>query len=92
MIIGLLSVEIFLPFSHSLKEKRRILKSLKTPIRRHNVAVAELDYQDKWQRAVIGVVTINSQKAVVETMLNKILSEAETHGESQILNHGIQFF
>lgn len=92
MIIGLLSVEIFLPFSHSLKEKRRILKSLKDRIRRHNVAVAELDYQDKWQRAVIGVVTLNSRKAVVEAMLDKILSEAETHGESQILSHRIQFF
>ncbi len=93
MIIGVLSLEIFLPFSHSLKEKRKILSSFRDRVRRrHNVALAELDYQDKWQRARIGIVTLNSGKKVVEDVLNRILAEARETVDGEILAHEIQFF
>ena len=57
MPIGLLTLEIHLPESHSLKDKRQVLRSLKDRLRgKFNVAVAELDGQDSWQRAVVGIV------------------------------------
>lgn len=93
MIIGVLSLEIFMPFSHSLKDKRKILNSLRDRIRRrHNVALAELDYQDKWQRARIGIVTLNSGKKVVEDVLNRILAEIQETVDGEILGHDIQFY
>jgi hypothetical protein len=93
MVIGLLSLEIFLPYAHSLKEKRKSLKSFKDRIKgKYNVALAELDYQDKWQRLKLGIVTLNSQKTFVEQVLHKILQEAEQTIEGEILNYQIQYF
>ena len=52
MVIGVLQVEMHLPNTHSLKDKRSVVKSLKDQLRgRFNVAVAELAADEKWQRA-----------------------------------------
>ena len=53
--IGVLTLELRLENSHSLKEKRHVVESLKDRLRnKFNVAVAEIDYQDLWQRAAVG--------------------------------------
>ena len=93
MVIGLLDLEIFLPYSHSLKDKRKRLKSFRDRMRsRHNVSVAELEYQDKWQRARMGIVTINSTKSVVEKTLNAIMLEVEKTIEGEITRSRIEYF
>jgi len=93
MVIGFLSLEIHFPYTHSLKEKRKILNSFKDRIKqKYNVALAELDYQNKWQRTKIGIVTLNSQKGIVEQLLNKIVAEAEEKINGEILNYSIDYF
>ena len=78
MPIGLLTLELHLPHAHSLKEKRLVLRRIKDRLRaRFNVAVAELDHQDLWQRAVVGVVSISSDRASLETMLEAVQRESE---------------
>ena len=92
MIIGFLSLEIHFPYSHSLKEKRKILNSFKDRVKRkYNVAFAELDYQNKWQRTKIGMVTLNNQKRPIESVLNKIIGEAEENIEGEILDCRIHY-
>src|SRR6476646_3431773 len=50
--IGVLTLELRLENSHSLKDKRHVVKSLKDRLRhKFNVAVAEIEYQDLWKRA-----------------------------------------
>lgn len=74
MLIGTLQVELFLPDVFSLKEKRFVMQSLKTKVRnRFNASVAEVDYQDKWQRACIGVACVSSEQQVLDSTLGKIL-------------------
>jgi uncharacterized protein len=46
-------LELQLPFSSSLKDKRQTLRSLKDRLRRKNVSVVESDHQDSWQRATV---------------------------------------
>ena len=93
MIVGLLTLEIYIPYSHSLKEKRKALNSLKDRLRKKfNIALAELDYQSKWQRALIGIVTINNQKRVIESLFEKILQDTEKNLEGQILRSEINYF
>jgi hypothetical protein len=93
MVIGLLSLEIHFPYSQSLKDKRKELNSLKDRIRqKYNVALAELDYQDTWQRTKLGIVTLNSQPAVVENILAKILRDVENHVNGDILKADILFY
>jgi len=67
MIIGVLTIEILIYYSSSLKEKRFVLKSIKDRLKnKYNVSVAELEYQDKWQRSLIGISMISNQKSFVE--------------------------
>ena len=78
MPIGLLTLELHIPDARSLKDKRQVIRSLKDRLRvQFNVAVAELDHQDLWQRAVIGVVTISNDARHVEQALQAIVEESE---------------
>ncbi|KYG35018.1 DUF503 domain-containing protein [Alkalihalobacillus trypoxylicola] len=75
MMIASVRCEIFLYDVHSLKEKRSILKSILTRLKqRYNVAVAETNFQDTWQRAEVSVVTVGTTKAVCEKELQRALS------------------
>lgn len=93
MVIGVLSLEFFLPACRSLKDKRRILLSFKDRARgRFNVAVAEVDFQDVWQRALMSVVTLSSDRKVVDQTLQRIRDEAETSLEGEVVKSGICYF
>jgi uncharacterized protein YlxP (DUF503 family) len=93
MVIGFLSLEIYLPYSHSLKDKRQRLSSLINRLKtKYNVAFAELDYQKKWQRTTIGIVTLNNQRRVIEGLFQRILADAERNIDGQIINQQIYYF
>ena len=78
MAVGLLILELHLAEAQSLKDKRQVLRSLKDRLRQHfNVAVAELDFEDTWQRSVVGVVTLSNEEQHVEESLQKVLAEAD---------------
>jgi uncharacterized protein YlxP (DUF503 family) len=75
--IGVLTLEIRLEGAHSLKDKRHVVKSLKDRLRnKFNVAVAEIDYQDLWQRAAIAAVTVSSDHTHAERVLQSVEAEA----------------
>ncbi len=77
MPIGLLTLELHLPYAHSLKEKRFVLQKLKDRLRtKFNVSVAELDHQDVWQRSIVGVVSISSGQQNLEQVLQAVERES----------------
>ncbi len=77
MIIGLLTLEIHLPYAHSLKEKRMVVLRVKERLRgKFNVAVAEVDHQDLWQRAMIGVTSISSNEINLRQVLEGAQAES----------------
>jgi uncharacterized protein YlxP (DUF503 family) len=93
MIIGLLTLEIYIPYSHSLKEKRKTLNKIKDRLKKKfNVAFAELEYLNKWQRSKIGLVTLNTQKSMIEKIFQKIVREIEENIEGEILQTEIYYF
>ena len=74
--IGVLTLQLQINGSHSLKDKRRVTRSLKDPLHRHhNVSVAEIDCQDTWQRALIAVVTVSQEQSRVKEILEQIERE-----------------
>ncbi len=84
MNVGLCIVEFHLTASHSLKEKRRVLRRLKDRLRgRFNVSVAEIDHQDLWQRATLGIVAISEARAPLESCFAQLrgLVESEIPGD-----------
>jgi uncharacterized protein YlxP (DUF503 family) len=75
--VGVLTLEIHIEGAHSLKEKRHVVKSLKDKLRsRFNVAVAEIDFQDVWQRALVSAVTVSADHVHAERVLNSVEREA----------------
>ena len=91
MAIGLLTLEIHIPDSHSLKDKRQVLRSLKDRLRgRFNVAVAELDYQESWQRAQVGIVSLSNDAAHLEQSLRAVLNEAEEILGRDLAGHDLE--
>jgi uncharacterized protein YlxP (DUF503 family) len=92
MPVGLLTLELHIPEAHSLKDKRQIVRSLKDRLRkRFNVAVAEMEYQDVWQRAIIGVVTLSTAEQHVEESLQLVLQEADRQLGRMLVNHVVDF-
>jgi uncharacterized protein YlxP (DUF503 family) len=76
--IGLLTLELHLPYAHSLKEKRMVVQRVKERLRaKFNVAVAELDHQELWQRALLGAVSISSSAENLRQVLEGARREAE---------------
>ena len=78
MVIGLCTIELHLPTVCSLKDKRSILKSSISRIRREfNVSIAEVDHQDAWHSAVLGVVTVANDAGYVHGRLTHVVNWIE---------------
>ena len=92
MIIGLLTLDLLIPYCGSLKEKRTAIKSVKDKIRtKFNVSIAEIDFQDKWQRARIAVVQVGNDYQYIEKNLNSVFAIIEANGIIEITNHSVEY-
>ena len=68
-------MELFIPDGHSLKDKRRILQSLKSRVRdKFNVSVAEVGEQDLWQKAILGLACVANESAHVNQVLDQVVN------------------
>ena len=93
MVVGVCTIEIHLPFSRSLKDKRRVVKSLKDRLRgRHNISLMEVDGQDLWQRTVLGIAAVSDGRTPLEGLFEAILTEVEAQIPGEIINREIQYF
>ena len=91
MTIGNLQVELFLSEPQSLKEKRMVLKSLKTRLRNNfNIAVSELDYHEKWQKTLLGIVSINNKRRDLDAMFSHIINFIEKEERVEIVDYSIE--
>lgn len=90
--IGVLTLEIRLEHAHSLKEKRQVVTGLKERLRhKFNVAVAEIDYQDLWQRAVLAAVTVSGDHVRAEQVLQAAEREAAACLGSSLTNAAVEW-
>jgi len=87
MTIGVLTVEIFIPASLSLKDKRRVLKSLKERLKNSfNISIAEIEHHGKWQRAKMAIVNVDASKRIAESWLGKVLDFIDKFNKVQLLD------
>ncbi len=91
MTVGVALVSFRLHEIHSLKEKRKIVKSLIEKSRnRFNVAVAEVADQDVHQKAAIGVAVIGNDGRVLNSLLDRIVDFMESLGEADLVSSEIE--
>jgi len=75
IIVGLCTVELFIPGSQSLKDKRQVLLSLKDRLReKFNLSIAEVDGQDLWQKAVLGLACVANERRYVNQVCDQALN------------------
>jgi len=90
--IGLLTLQVHLHAAESLKDKRRVIRSLTGRVRsRHNVAVAEVDHQDLLQLSEIAFLGVASRREPLERMFDQILEEAERSVPGDVIESGREF-
>jgi uncharacterized protein len=77
MTVALLRIELFIGDSASLKEKRSPLRRIKDRLKPFNVAVAEVEHQDLWQRAGLAVVTVSTDERHAEQILQSVIDEID---------------
>lgn len=79
MVIGSAVIELDIPENGSLKDKRRVVKSVIARLRNeYNVAAAEVDAHEEWQRAVIGLVTVSTDAGHAHSLLEKAVAAVAT--------------
>lgn len=92
MTIGILEVTLHIPDSHSLKDRRKVVRSLKDRIRRKfNVSLAETDGQNTWQSCHLAFVTVAVQRGAVERELNRVLDVIDSEPAAQVTDHWIDY-
>ena len=75
MIVGVCTVELYIPDGHSLKAKRQVLSSLKERLRgKFNISIAEVDEHDLWQKAVLGIACVATDRAYVNQVLDHVVN------------------
>ena len=88
MLIGSLQIDLYLHECFSLKEKRFILKSIKTRIRnRFNVSIAEIGYQDKWQRCCLGVACVTNERKQIDKIMSKVMDVIDSDDRIETIEH-----
>ncbi len=87
MTVGVCKVELQIPANRSLKEKRRVVKSLKDRVQaRFEVAIAEVDRLDEYQRATLGIACVANDSRHVDEVLSKVVSFIEGSPDALVLD------
>lgn len=91
MVIGAMSIELFIHDNQSLKGKRRIVKSIIGKVKsRFNVAIAEVEYNDKWQRIGLGLSAVGNDRGHIDSTLANVLSFIESMYIAEIIDSRIE--
>ena len=87
MIVGTLKLRLVLRESHSLKDKRRVIKSLKDTLsNKFNISVAETDEQDVWQTAEIGIASVGTDGSFVQSVLTNVVNYVRFFGGVELVD------
>ena len=91
MIIGVLELELAIYESFSLKDKRRVIKSLKDRIAHaHNVSIAEVGGLDEHRRSEIGIAMVSNDSGYVEGALSKLVDYVKNDPRVDLLSWNIE--
>jgi uncharacterized protein YlxP (DUF503 family) len=93
MVVGVCTIDLHLPGVGSLKGKRQILLSLKERIKKaHNVSIAEVDGNDLWQRAVLGVACVANDGRYVTQVLDAVLNAVRANPSVELVDQHTELY
>lgn len=87
MTVGLVQMEFQIPGARSLKDKRRVMKSVKERLRsRFNCSVAEVGLQEKWGRSLVAACVVSGDAAHANEQIDAIVRFAGNHHEAELIH------
>jgi len=93
MHIGVCKIWLHIPASHSLKAKRRVIKSLIARLKnRFNIAVAEVDALDMHQSAVLAAVSVSNDTAYLNSLISRVITFIQTNAGAELVDYETEFF
>jgi uncharacterized protein YlxP (DUF503 family) len=94
MNAGICRIQLHLPQSQSLKDKRRIIKSIISRLRsQYNISVAEVDDQDLWQLVTLGIACVSNNNQHVNEILSKVMNFiVNNYPELEVVDHQTEIF
>jgi len=88
MIIGICKIALFIPGSQSLKDRRRVVKSLKQKLRNEfNLSVAEVEDENLWQRATLGLAVVASDGQFADQVLAKAVDLVLRQADVELIDY-----
>jgi uncharacterized protein len=91
--VGIARLTLFIADSRSLKDKRMVLRRVKDRLRaKFNLAVAEVEDNDLWQRAVLGLAVVGNERRFVESSLDEVIRFVRGQAEVTNAEREIQTF
>ena len=89
MNIGVCRIDLEFPASHSLKDKRKVLRSIIGRVQsRFNVAIAEVDHNDSWKVATLGITCVSNDSRHANEVLSHVVDYVETlRGDTELLDY-----
>ena len=92
MALGCCWIELHIPAATSLKDKRRVVKSILDRLRaRLNVSASEMEEQDRWQRALLAIACVSNSQALVSRTFEKALKIVEKQGHAYVTRYETEF-
>jgi hypothetical protein len=86
------SLELYLPYCQSLKDKRQVIRSAAEKLRNQfRCSVSELDHQDLWQRSRLGLAAVGPNRSVLEQVADQMRRESERLLGADLLQFTVQF-
>lgn len=93
MVIVSAEVELYLPMAASLKDKRRVIKSIIHKTRnKYNIAISEVGQNDLWKNSSIGLVTVSNKRELGEKVIKQALDFVEKNSDSNITRINIEHY
>lgn len=90
-VIGVLEFSLSIQDAQSLKEKRRVVRSIKDRLaHRHNISIAEVADQDVWQRATLALACVGNEDHFVRGILEEIVRELDRHAEAILVDYDLE--
>ncbi|MDV2496104.1 MAG: DUF503 domain-containing protein [bacterium] len=91
MFIGICTISLRLRDNHSLKGKRRVVKTITERVKnKFNVSIAEVDHQDLWQRAELGVAIVTNDKGHAHRTLTAVVNFIDGMHLADLLDYEIE--
>lgn len=92
MFVGVVKINVVIPLSLSLKEKRKVIKGIRDSIlSRTGIKIVEVDGKEKWNFSTLGFAIVGSEKKEVDSELQKVMKIIEEKGTLEVVDKFVEY-